>query len=258
MAILRKTNKQKYTTILHSVTLDSNLSLKDLGLLVKLLSLPDNWEFSEKGLEKILKKDGQTAIRTAIKNLEKYGYLKRVRTRDERGKVAGVEWYIYEEPQPINEGENPHFENHSLDNPNWVNHPQYNIKESNIKESNINIVKESKKEKNAPKRFSPPSIEEVKEYCKERGNNIDPEQFVAFYSSKGWKVGNNNMKDWKAAVITWEKRDKQSKSKAQNNHNQSFKTKDLQHNPFAEQEAGGDLENDETFRALFRLDKQGG
>ena len=56
--------------------------------------------------------------------------------------------------------------------------------------------------------FSHPSIEEVKAYCDERGNSVDPEAFVAFYASKGWKVGNSPMKDWKAAVITWEKRSK--------------------------------------------------
>lgn len=144
MAILRKNNKQKYTTILHDITLDPNLSLKDLGLLVKLLSLPDNWEFSEKGLETILKKDGQTSIRTAIKNLEKFGYLKRERVRDEFGRVLGVEWYIFEEPQ-INGS--PNFENHNLDIPNCEKHKQYNINRYNINRYNINSV--SKKESNA-------------------------------------------------------------------------------------------------------------
>ena len=56
-------------------------------------------------------------------------------------------------------------------------------------------------------RFTPPTIEEVTAYCKERGNNVDAEQFIAFYSSKGWMVGKNKMKDWKAAVITWERRE---------------------------------------------------
>lgn len=54
-------------------------------------------------------------------------------------------------------------------------------------------------------RFQKPTVAEVSAYCRERGNNIDPEEFVAFYESKGWMVGKNPMKDWKAAVITWEK-----------------------------------------------------
>lgn len=54
-------------------------------------------------------------------------------------------------------------------------------------------------------RFIPPTIEQVKEYCKERNNSVDAEAFVDFYQSKGWMVGRNKMKDWKAAVRTWER-----------------------------------------------------
>lgn len=57
-------------------------------------------------------------------------------------------------------------------------------------------------------RFSPPSVEEVRAYCRERGNCVDPERFVDFYASKGWKVGKNPMADWKACVRTWERRDR--------------------------------------------------
>lgn len=63
------------------------------------------------------------------------------------------------------------------------------------------------------KRFSPPSVDEVREYCLRRGNTIDPEAFVAFYASKGWKVGSQSMKSWKDAVITWEKRSAQNAPK---------------------------------------------
>ena len=53
--------------------------------------------------------------------------------------------------------------------------------------------------------FKPPTHEEVKAYCTERNNNVDPDRFINFYTSNGWKVGKNSMKDWKAAVRTWEK-----------------------------------------------------
>lgn len=56
------------------------------------------------------------------------------------------------------------------------------------------------------KRFTPPTLEEVKAYCLERGNQVDAEQFIDFYQSKDWMVGKNKMKDWKACVRTWEKR----------------------------------------------------
>ena len=58
------------------------------------------------------------------------------------------------------------------------------------------------------KRFYPPTIDEVKQYCEERKNNIDPMAFIDFYSSKGWMIGKNRMKDWKAAVRTWERKRK--------------------------------------------------
>lgn len=56
------------------------------------------------------------------------------------------------------------------------------------------------------KRFAPPSLAEVAAYCRERKNEVDPDMFVDFYSSKGWKVGKDPMKDWKAAIRTWERR----------------------------------------------------
>jgi DNA replication protein DnaD len=56
--------------------------------------------------------------------------------------------------------------------------------------------------------FTPPTVEEVRTYCNERHNGIDAEAFVTFYESKGWMIGKNKMKDWKAAVRTWEKRRK--------------------------------------------------
>lgn len=63
-------------------------------------------------------------------------------------------------------------------------------------------------ERKGKKRFIPPTVEEVMSYCMERGNCVNAERFVNYYTSNGWKVGKNSMKDWKAAVRTWEKRDK--------------------------------------------------
>lgn len=62
--------------------------------------------------------------------------------------------------------------------------------------------------------FSPPDIQDVKAYCMERKNNVDPERFINFYEAKGWMVGKNKMKDWRAAVRNWE-RNEASKSAAQ-------------------------------------------
>ena len=56
-------------------------------------------------------------------------------------------------------------------------------------------------------RFTAPTVEQVAEYCRERGNNVDPQRFVDFYISNGWRVGRNPMKSWQAAVRTWEQRE---------------------------------------------------
>ncbi len=75
-------------------------------------------------------------------------------------------------------------------------------------EKDIEIEKEiEKKEKSKEKstRFIPPTLDDIKSYCNERNNLVDPEKFFDFYESKGWMVGKNKMKDWKAAVRTWEK-----------------------------------------------------
>lgn len=56
--------------------------------------------------------------------------------------------------------------------------------------------------------FVKPTLDEVKNYCLERNNSVDPGSFIDFYESKGWLIGKNHMKDWKAAVRTWEKRNK--------------------------------------------------
>lgn len=139
MAILRKSNKQQFTSLPQGIFRDKRLSLKDVGLLVSMLALPDDWVFSENGLEAIFEHDGQASIRTGLKNLEKAGYLKRVRERDKvTGQIGTCNWYLYDYPH----FDFPHLENPNVDNPSWENPPQSITKESITKESS---TKESKK-----------------------------------------------------------------------------------------------------------------
>lgn len=86
---------------------------------------------------------------------------------------------------------------------------------NNKNNKNININKKESSE-DKPRRFTPPTVEEVRAYCLERHNNVNPESFVSFYSSKNWYVGKTKMSDWKQAVITWEIRDKKSMSNVRN------------------------------------------
>ncbi len=75
-------------------------------------------------------------------------------------------------------------------------------------ETQVSIGKDSiGKDNNKATRFTPPTVQEVLNYCHETGKSIDADRFVDFYESKGWYVGKNKMKDWKAAVRNWAKRD---------------------------------------------------
>lgn len=76
---------------------------------------------------------------------------------------------------------------------------EQNLAKQNGTEDSVNADKPTRT------RFSPPSVEEVREYCKERNNGIDPEYFVDHYTANGWMAGKNKMKDWKAAVRKWER-----------------------------------------------------
>ena len=95
-------------------------------------------------------------------------------------------------------------------------HGSVYIDKNSIDKNSIdkNSIDKNKKEEGAKrKRFTPPSLEEVKEYCDSRNNGVDPQAFIDFYTSKGWKIGKETMKDWQAAVRTWERREEKQPEK---------------------------------------------
>lgn len=83
------------------------------------------------------------------------------------------------------------------------------VEQSNVEHSRVKKQKETPKgEKKTASRFSAPTVDEVRTYAQEKGFNIDPEHFVDYYTSNGWRVGRNPMKDWRATVRTWASRDR--------------------------------------------------
>lgn len=129
MAFLRKDHKENYTCISNDV-FRSDLSLKARGMLCTMLSLPDDWEFSENGLQAILK-DGQTSIRSAIKELESAGFLSRTRERDDGGRMGRCVWIVCDYPR----FENPSMDTPSLDKSNLDYEPQLSTKQQSTNES---------------------------------------------------------------------------------------------------------------------------
>ena len=108
---------------------------------------------------------------------------------------------------------------------NFPPHPLYKEKEidkENKKENTI-LISPVVNTETARAIFLPPTISEVKEYCEKRKNSISPEQFVNFYQSKGWMIGKNKMKDWKAAVRTWEIHNRKNNGNNQTTDNSKFR-----------------------------------
>lgn len=143
------------------------------------------------------------------------------------------------------------------------------VTQSNATDIDIDIDIDKRKDipKGISKRkcFTPPTVDEVRAYCQERGNNIDPQRFVDFYESKGWFVGKNKMKDWKAAVRNWEGRDKQNTPKQSNAETWGAKIYDLsneQNYPFfgfpEEWFDGHDLNESRVTPVIHPIDKQRG
>lgn len=117
MAVYRVNKNRGYTVMANFHLRDKNLSLKAVGLLSKMLSFNDGWKFSTRGLSAICK-EGPDAILSALKELEKHGYLVRHRQRDDKGRMSSMVFEIYEEPQPdLPHTDNPHMENPDVDNP---------------------------------------------------------------------------------------------------------------------------------------------
>ena len=98
------------------------------------------------------------------------------------------------------------FQKHQrINRPSKPIHPLMESQGGLTEDSLTEKEKEKEKEKNKQKRFTPPTVEEVSQYCEERGNGIDPDNFIDHYQANDWMRGKSKIKDWKACVRTWEK-----------------------------------------------------
>lgn len=124
MAVCRVEKTKNYTIMANYHLRDKRLSLKAVGLLSKMLSLPEEWDYTTRGLAAICK-DGVDAIGAALKELENCGYLVRHRLRDDRGRMRDTEYVIYESPHTaLPDTENPYLDNPDMDKPDTENPAQ--------------------------------------------------------------------------------------------------------------------------------------
>ena len=279
-----------YTTISTAHFKERGMSLKAKGLLSLMLALPDGWACSVSGLVE-LSSDGRESVTTALKELERFGYLKRERQMTEDGKFAGYDYTVCEKPsteKPSTEKpftgkpftgkpftgkpftENPstvqEYNNNIYNNNNSTttnsnnSNTNLNTQETNrvLKTTNVdtnnsntqetkeiyinpliptvyapiltenpeneekseaerpedttntpsyNPKQKSENNKKTSKQFTPPTLEEVQAYCKERNNNVDAKRFWDYYEAAGWKDQSGKpVKSWKQKMIAvWEK-----------------------------------------------------
>ena len=144
MAVFRIEKTRDYTVMSNHHLRNAGLSLKSKGLLSMMLSLPEDWNYTTRGLAKICK-EGTDSIGSALKELERAGYIVRNRIRDSKGKIVDVEYVIYETPHPPDTGQPcedepdtacPDTENPDMDNPCLENRPQLNKEKRNPEEQN--------------------------------------------------------------------------------------------------------------------------
>ena len=207
--IYRTGHEEFYVIITNYVFKNKTLSLSARGLLGFLLTFSDDWEFS---FENIVEQSGATRyeVRRTIRELQDSGFVKVVQRKSEKGKFSSCSYDVFENPcveiphTVLPHTEKPHTENPHTDFRTLNNNNNINKNKLNNNKDKENYTKES---------FRKPTFEEVSAYCQERDNGIDAEQFIDYYESKGWMIGKNKMKDWKASVRTWE-RNRKNKPKA--------------------------------------------
>ena len=147
MAVFRVERNTGYTVMSNHHLRNKELSLKAKGLLSQMLSLPEDWDYTLSGLSYI-NRESIDAIRTAVWELEKAGYITRRQGRDEKGKMTAIEYTIYEQPQPPELDcpvlENPTADNPILENPTTDNPTSENPMQLNKDISRTNLPKKEK------------------------------------------------------------------------------------------------------------------
>lgn len=152
MAVIRVNKTADYTVMSNAHFRERGMSLKAKGLLSLMLSLPDSWDYSIAGLT-TLSTDGKDSVMSGLNELEKFGYLIRTRSFDEKGRFAGYDYDIFENPQtekPYAENPNtdkPNAENSQTEKPYAENPPQLNTNQSITNISNTNDKKKVSKGK---------------------------------------------------------------------------------------------------------------
>lgn len=150
-------------------------------------------------------------VRSALARFEKLDFLTNESTKTGR-LVTILNWRTYQVEYPQANKDT----NKEVTKTQQRGNKEVTPNNNDNNDNNEIMKKDNIADKPPTQKFVPPSLEEVTAYCRERHNDVNPQKWHDFYSAKGWMVGKNKMKDWKAAVRTWEqKNEKPFKSKYQ-------------------------------------------
>lgn len=250
MAVYRVHKDHNFSIIYNAPIKDTRLSLRARGLIVTMLALPDDWKYNLPGLAQQTS-DGVQMVKSALVELRDLGY---VHVRKERNEATGkyeYEYDIYEcpvspdpsraakdmethevqlsipglDPDSENKGSecdtspdtpSPHMESPDVVEPDMVGSTLLSTELlSTEKQRTEGQSTEKKSSKGRRKKtFVPPTVEEVRQYCEERGNGIDAQYFVDYYAANDWHDSKGDpVKSWKQRVLTWEGREKSREAK---------------------------------------------
>ena len=205
-----RVKSDSFVTIANSFLKDKNLSNKAKGVLAMILALPDNWDFCIKGMVSITK-DGEASLRSAINEMKENGYcaMKPVRINN---KIA--RWKYLFSGEKLTEKllcDFLHVENLNVENQAQYNNIINEEKVKNKKSISNDIPKKEQRHKN----FVKPTIEEIEAYIKSQGYKSSAEEFFNYHEAGGWVIGRNKpMRDWRAAVRTWESKERKKRPTA--------------------------------------------
>lgn len=193
--------RDNFSIITNNIVNDERISFGAKGVACYLLSKPVGWQFyladiQNHSNESILK------VKKYIKELETIGFLVRIKLKNDKGQFIGLDYkfnldYTQSIPPENRQTENPTAGETA--GRETISYNNTNNNNTNLINTNNSIIL-GKHEK-----FIKPTIEEIKSYCLEKGISLDAEKFYYYYESKGWMIGKNKMKSWKAAIMTWKR-----------------------------------------------------
>lgn len=203
LAVFRIEKTQNYSVMSNYHFKEKDMSLKSKGLLSLMLSLPDSWDYNISGLVR-LSKDGKDSVMSALAELEKFGYLRRERTKDDGGKYSGIIYHIFEEPQRENQvAEIQNSVEENAEKSNSEKPPQLSTNSINHLDNQI-----TNKEREINELLSEIEDSELRElyneYISQRiesGNSLSPKG-LKMMIARGYRLSNFDLSTHRAIVET--------------------------------------------------------